>query len=1272
MKPGGPIQKLLAFVLSLQDAGFDVSTHQYFAIHSLLLELLERGEWPRHTADLKLILAPLVCSTPAQQDEFYLRFEEWVAKEDPRPLPVAKSTQAQTRVEPQRPRPAASRWICVAAGIVLIAAGLFLRRRPVDQLPEAGEPPPRISIRGVARDRRSQQPISNATFWYAGTTATTDVYGAFTLLLREPGSFRYLVTHRDYHPILRNYSTESEVILERKPWARGGRYPAGEVILASGGDDGTVRLWNLDGSPRGKPFTGHNGGVRSVAFAPQGSLVASASTDGTVRFWNFDGTTHGQPLRANTDDLWCVSFSPKGDVLVSSGPDGTLQLWNADGTRRRTVSGHRNTVYWIAFSPRGDLFASAGGDDTVRLWNADGNPRGSPLHHKDAVFSVAFSPAGDLLASSGRDGIRLWNLDGSARGEPITHHRGGVPSVAFSPRGDLLASSGWDGTVRLWNLNGSPHGQPLTGHTQLVIEVAFSPYGDLLASASNDGTIRLWNVDGTPHGAPIRGHTGNVNSVAFSPVRQPSAAQEDRAPILVHPFLFLAGSTALADPNSWGSIDTWLSDVEKATPNSSPYEVIVTASSDTPAAALADARARVILQELRSRITKRNPARFYNLLWAVDHAEIRTVPSIGAGARQAELRVYGPRPVSRAPSQPAWREALLAHFTRIRWFAALLPGALLLVWWLWLFLRRFQFRKWTLPLDLSQRRVGVRGSDNLFRGPVVRKLAQEMRRRRPRISTELSAAHTVAATAGRAGYFTPVYAERRIPPEYLVLVERVSSRDQHARLEDRLLARLTAHGVFVDRYYYSGDPRRCRASGLAAASLAIEDLAGLHPHHHVLIVGNAENFVDRISGRPAPWLPLFSKWQNRAILNTMDSGSWAEAVLESLGFRVFPAGPEGMALLADSTSEEQPRRPMPAAQFPWPELLREIPDRWLGNDEPTAQEVAELSTQLRRYLGLAGYDCLSACAIYPALSWNLTLEMARTLLPPDQLEPVLARLVRLPWFRHGTMPDWLRLRLVSRLPAARQQQIRAALTNFLANAVEQKRRADWLEYARITPRQRLLVWWRRRDPRTAAARDYVFVSFLWGRKLDRLAVSVPGRLKRLLFHQGHILFGARAAVHLAIAAVLGFGLWTAMGPLKKRLEIPIEPAPVAPAPPPGKRPQEPAPLDPFRARVLDVAESQIGTKKGEGLWEEPFGDWCFRETEKILGASRSVAPKPLRVEPGVVFSAGVIERVSGTAVTVIQVRDGVVRRMQYKLSDSFLHELGHLRQPLAPAEGRQR
>ena len=107
--------------------------------------------------------------------------------------------------------------------------------------------------------------------------------------------------------------------------------PDGKV-LASGGADGMVRLWDLATHRQiGLPLVGHTDVVESVAFSPDGKVLASGGADNTVRLW--DLATHrqiGLPLAgpSPTSGLGSVAFSPDGKTLAGGGTDGTVRLWD--------------------------------------------------------------------------------------------------------------------------------------------------------------------------------------------------------------------------------------------------------------------------------------------------------------------------------------------------------------------------------------------------------------------------------------------------------------------------------------------------------------------------------------------------------------------------------------------------------------------------------------------------------------------------------------------------------------------------------------------------------------------------------------------------------------------------------------------------------------------------------------------------------------------------------------------------------------------------------
>ncbi|HZD00302.1 MAG TPA: NB-ARC domain-containing protein [Actinomycetes bacterium] len=308
--------------------------------------------------------------------------------------------------------------------------------------------------------------------------------------------------------------------------------------LASGGLDGTLRIWETDAA--GRQFAalgGQAGALRSVGWSPDGRRLASGGDDGTVRVWDAV-TSAASPteLAGHEASVWSVAWSPDGRRLATAGSDATVRLWEPDGPDRPVIvlRGHRGSVWSVAWSPDGRRLASGGADRTVRIWAADAPAEPAVLlgNHDGWAWSVAWSPHGRRLASGGDRTVLVWNPD--APGQPagrLTGHEGLVWSVAWSPDGRRLASGSSDHIVRVWDPGGSGEHVLLAGHEGHVWSVAWSPDSRRLASGAHDETVRLWEPDAggrrpVTAASPMRW----VWSVAWSPDgRQLATGAEDGA-----------------------------------------------------------------------------------------------------------------------------------------------------------------------------------------------------------------------------------------------------------------------------------------------------------------------------------------------------------------------------------------------------------------------------------------------------------------------------------------------------------------------------------------------------------------------------------------------------------------------------------------------------------------------------------------------------------------------------------------------------------------------
>ena len=435
------------------------------------------------------------------------------------------------------------------------------------------------------------------------------------------------------------------------------------------------------------------------------------------------------------------------------------------------------------------------------------------------------------------------------------------------------------------------------------------------------------------------------------------------------------------------------------------------------------------------------------------------------------------------------------------------PGWVNLARWLWLIpvlswlawiLSRLFFRQ----VVLKRRRPGEEirldylrlagDKGELFSAPALAETWRHLRRFRSMRSQRLNEAATIDRTLESGGYFRPVYRERQVPPAYLFLVDRRHGEDHVAAIAGELGGALRRENIQVSSFDYYEDPRYCTPIGEIASERGPAALAGVYGDRDLIFVGDGDALFDRETGGPQPWIEEFSSFENKYMLTT--EPVWRQShrfdAMTKAGFRLLPLTPAGLSQLGTAKDEigyDDPR------DIPTPPRFAINPAHWLEERSHKRGGMQTLLRELREYMGQEGFLLLSATAAYPGIYWRLTRALDAQLgLTANDRTLRLRKLARLPWYRHGRMPDYFRVALLRALDRVSFRRVSDTY-----NALIEHRNDDQLRLPVAVPDwQNMSAELRemaQSSERHEPLGDQVFADVVRGRKPRLLEFALPNR-----------------------------------------------------------------------------------------------------------------------------------------------------------------------------------
>ncbi len=266
-------------------------------------------------------------------------------------------------------------------------------------------------------------------------------------------------------------------------------------LLASGGWEGTVRLWHMPDGSQLRHWHDHNDSVNGIAFVDNDGQVITAGYDGLLVRHAVNGA-----LLASVDTGSPVTHmvaDSSADRVLTGHADGMVRIWRvSDFTLLQERRLHRAAVRAVAIDGRTGRFASSGADGEVFVWSDAETVLQMQSPPVDA-WTLAFSPDGRWLSGGGWFRLFRWDLQDASLAVLSTPHHGIIKSVEYLAAGNVLAtiSRQTDSSVYFLDPASGALLRRFQRHDLCGADISVSPDGRYLATTSDDASVRIWVLD---------------------------------------------------------------------------------------------------------------------------------------------------------------------------------------------------------------------------------------------------------------------------------------------------------------------------------------------------------------------------------------------------------------------------------------------------------------------------------------------------------------------------------------------------------------------------------------------------------------------------------------------------------------------------------------------------------------------------------------------------------------------------------------------------------
>lgn len=304
---------------------------------------------------------------------------------------------------------------------------------------------------------------------------------------------------------------------------------------------------------------------------------------------------------------------------------------------------------------------------------------------------------------------------------------------------------------------------------------------------------------------------------------------------------------------------------------------------------------------------------------------------------------------------------------------------------------------------------------NLKHSKTFQNAATQLQTRKTIPTRRIDVSETIASTIEAAGYPSFEFQKRSEMPEYLILIDQSSVKDQQTQWYEMWFEALKAQEVLVHRYFFNYQIESLWEWNVENRRISLKEVQRRFGDCRLVVIAAAPP-IDKATNH----FEVLSDWKEKILLSTTNLSKSAIEYWQEKGFKILPAKTKNLsqlvALLEGKKSTDLKELTAFTASTDWKSL----------NLRATIKE-------LKRQLNPLSFRWLCATAVYPELNWDLTMLIGETLFDAAELtkEENVLPLVSLPWFRKSEMPESLRRVLLKELSAEDKKMVKGAILHLL-------------------------------------------------------------------------------------------------------------------------------------------------------------------------------------------------------------------------------------------------